>query len=118
MRLKLISLFLICNSVFTFASSVDTVMVTSNSMNKSIPNVVITPDSYSTQKEGFSVLYLLHGAGANSSEWLTHVPSIKAYADKYNFIIVCPDGGKTSWYFDSPIDKEMQYETYISKELM
>jgi len=25
---------------------------------------------------------------------------------------------KTSWYFDSPIDKEMNYETYVSKELI
>lgn len=118
MRLKIIVLILICNSAITFASSVDTVIVVSNSMNKSIPNVVITPDSYSTQKDGFSVLYLLHGAGASYSEWLSNVPSLKEYVDKYNIIIVCPDGGKTSWYFDSPIDKEMQYETYISKELI
>src|SRR5690606_1283607 len=29
-----------------------------------------------------------------------------------------PDGGVTSWYFDSPIDPQMQYETYMSKELI
>ncbi len=118
MRLNLILLFLISNSLFVFASSVDTVMVVSNSMNKSIPNIVIVPDNYSTQKEGFSVLYLLHGAGDDYTAWLSKVSSIKEYADKYNIIIVCPDGGTTSWYFDSPIDKEMKYETYISKELI
>ena len=36
MRLKLIFLFTICNSLFVFASTVDTVLVVSNSMNKSI----------------------------------------------------------------------------------
>jgi len=36
----------------------------------------------------------------------------------YNILIVCPDGGSTSWYLDSPIDKEMKYETYISIELV
>jgi S-formylglutathione hydrolase FrmB len=87
-------------------------------MNKSIPNIVILPDSYTTQKDGFSVLYLLHGAGGNYTTWLSKVPRIKEYADKYNIIIVCPDGETTSWYFDSPIDQKMKYETFISKELI
>lgn len=118
MRIKLILLFLICNTVFVFASSLDTVLVMSESMNKSIPNIVILPDSYSSQKENFNVLYLLHGAGGNHTDWITMVPGIKEHADNYNIIIVCPDGGKKSWYFDSPIDEQMKYETYISKELV
>lgn len=118
MRLKLILLFLICNSAFVFASEVDTLRVVSKSMNKTISNVVILPNNYSTQKESFSVLYLLHGAGGDYTDWVSKVPEIKEYADKYNIIIVCPDGSSTSWYFDSPIDKQMNYETYISKELI
>ncbi len=118
MRLKLILLFLVCNSPFLSASTVDTVMIISNSMKKSIPNIVIVPDNYSTQKDGLSVLYLLHGADGNYSDWLSEVPFIKEYADRYNIIIVCPDGGTNSWYFDSPIDNKMKYETYISKELI
>ena len=118
MRPKLILFFLICNSPFLSASTVDTVMIMSNSMEKFIPNIVITPDNYSTQKDGFSVLYLLHGADGNYSDWLSNAPVIKEYADRYNIIIVCPDGGINSWYFDSPIDNKMKYETYISKELI
>ena len=118
MRLKLILLFLICNSVFVFASSVDTVMVVSKSMNKTIPNIVIIPDNYSTQNDSYSVLYLLHGAGGDYISWVSKVPSLKKYADIYNILIVCPDGGFTSWYFDSPIDKQFNYETYLSKELI
>jgi len=30
--------------------------------------------------------------------------------------IICPDGGKTSWYFDSPIDPTYQYETFVAKD--
>lgn len=33
-------------------------------------------------------------------------------------ILVCPDGGYSSWYFDSPIDSTFKYETYISKEVV
>lgn len=32
-------------------------------------------------------------------------------------IVVCPDG-QNSWYWDSPIDPKMQFETYVSKELV
>jgi len=102
----------------TFSANVDTVIVQSNCMDKSIPNLVITPDNYSKQKEGFPVLYLLHGAGNDFTEWLSHAPNLKDYSDKYNFIIVCPDAGRTSWYFDSPVDPKMKYETYVSRELV
>lgn len=33
-------------------------------------------------------------------------------------MIVCPDGGYGSWYFDSPVDSSSRYETYISKEVV
>ena len=32
-------------------------------------------------------------------------------------MIVCPDGDYASWYFDSPIDTSMKYETHIAKEV-
>lgn len=118
MRLNLILFFLICNAIGVHASQIDTVMVFSVSMNKSIPNIVILPDSYPTQKEKFPVLYLLHGAGGDYTDWASKVPIIKEYVNTYNMIVVCPDGGSTSWYFDSPIDAEMNYETYLSKELI
>lgn len=118
MKIKLIILFLICTVFVAVAARVDTVFVASKSMSKAIPNLVIIPDSYKTQKEGFPVLYLLHGATGSYEYWLSRVPTILDYADKYNFIIVCPDGGYTSWYFDSPIDETVKYETYISKELI
>ncbi|GAA3581041.1 alpha/beta hydrolase family protein [Snuella lapsa] len=100
------------------ASQVDTLTVTSLSMNKAIKNVVILPDSYTLKEGEFPVLYLLHGAGDDFSKWLTTVPHIKDIADTYNMIIVCPDGGYTSWYFDSPVDSSMKYETYVYKELI
>ncbi|WP_339923694.1 alpha/beta hydrolase family protein [uncultured Cyclobacterium sp.] len=117
MKLKLILLFVCCNVFLLKASQVDTVFVESESMSKSIANIVILPDSYATQKKSFPVLYLLHGAGGDHTNWVSKVPAIKEYADQFNLIIVCPDGNATSWYFDSPVDEKMRYETYLSKEL-
>jgi S-formylglutathione hydrolase FrmB len=118
MKIKFLLLFLIGNTIAATAARIDTLKIMSPSMKKTIPNLVIIPDGYSASAKKFPVLYLLHGATDDFTGWATKVPSIKAYADQYNLIIVCPDGGYTSWYFDSPIDKQMQYETYIYKELV
>lgn len=118
MRTIVCLLFFISLTLSGYASKVDTLLVYSKSMSKTIKNVVITPDSYKTTNQRYSVVYLLHGAGGDHTAWLGKAPDIKKYADLYNVIIVCPDGHKTSWYFDSPIDATMRYETYISKELV
>lgn len=102
----------------TFAARVDTLKVESAAMNKTISNVVILPEGYSAESDKLPVVYLLHGAGGNHTDWVSKVPAIKSYVDQYNLIIVCPDGGITSWYFDSPVDPAMQYETYVSSELV
>jgi S-formylglutathione hydrolase FrmB len=102
----------------TYAAKVDTLKVVSSLMHKTITNIVIIPDGDKIPKNGFPVVYLLHGAYGNQNDWITKVPLIKEYADQYQLMIVCPDGGFTSWYFDSVIDSTMKYETYVSKELI
>lgn len=113
--------FILLFTFFTAASikaaTVDTVLTHSIAMNKDIKAVVIKPDDYSTSKK-FPVLYLLHGFSGNYSDWILKVPSVKKLSDVYHMVIVCPDGGFASWYFDSQVSKEWQYETYISKELI
>jgi len=99
------------------ASTVDTVLTYSASMKKGIKAIIIKPEDYSLN-QSFPVVYLLHGAGGNCTDWIKKVPNIVQYSDLYHLIIVCPDGNTTSWYFDSPVDSSYRYETYISKELV
>ena len=101
----------------SFAAKVDTLRAFSTSMNKEIPVVVITPDSYNNQKQ-LPVVYLLHGYSGNYSNWSKTSNDAKMMADQYNFIIVCPDGDFGSWYFDSPMDSTSRYETFVAKELV
>ncbi|MGZ3914461.1 MAG: alpha/beta hydrolase [Flavisolibacter sp.] len=116
-QFHLLAFALICIFHTAFAASVDTVLTYSPSMKKQIKAVVITPDAYKTGKE-FPVVYLLHGHGGNYADWITKVPPIRQAADLYSIMIVCPDGGVSSWYWNSPLDSSYQYETYISKELV
>ncbi len=100
-----------------FSAEVDTLNVFSKAMKKEVKTVVILPDAYQNEQH-FPVVYLLHGYGGNYADWVNKASHIKALADQYSMIIVCPDGGKGSWYWDSPIDESFQYETFLSKELV
>ena len=97
----------------------DTVEVMSQAMGRNIKNVVIKPTEYANadlQEKQYPVLYLLHGAFGCYSDW-SEKANLDSLANCYHVIIVCPDG-QDSWYFDSPIDPKMQFETYVSKELV
>lgn len=103
----------------TAQAKVDTLAIQSPSMQKTLKASVVTPESYQKKKSGpYPVLYLLHGYGGNLSNWLK-VPQkdlLQTMADKYQLIIVTPDGGN-NWYYDSPTNKTSQYETFIMQEL-
>lgn len=118
--LKKTALFLlvILVSVVSPAATVDTVSVYSNSMHKYINAVVIKPDTYKKKKNSFPVVYLLHGYDGWYSNWIIRVPALINYADQYQTLIVCPDGAKSSWYFDSPLDTTYRYETHIATEVV
>lgn len=100
------------------AGIVDTVEIYSPTMHKAGRCIIIRPDAYSLTAPAYPVLYLLHGYSGNYAGWLHDAPQLKAQADHYNIIIVCPDGGYDSWYLDSPVDSTVRYETYITREVV
>ena len=99
------------------ASVIDTVETYSAVMKMKIKAVVVRPDNYETLKE-MPVVYLLHGYGDGYDGWLKKGNGFQKAADQYNIMIVCPDGARGSWYWDSPVDVKFKYETYVSKELV
>lgn len=100
------------------AASVDTLSVYSPSMKKELKCVVIKPAAYKKKKAHFPVVYLLHGYSGWYANWIIRVPQLKEQADKLALIIVCPEGGYSSWYYDSPADSTMRYETHIVAEIV
>ena len=98
----------------------DTIEVMSQAMGRTIKNVVVVPNEYFYNRIAddvrYPVLYLLHGAYGCYSDW-SKKADLHRLANEYGVIIVCPDG-QDSWYFDSPVDPKMQFETYVSKELV
>ena len=62
-------------------------------------------------------LYLLHGWSGKYSDWVLNDTDLLNEVDKNGFIVVCPDGHYDSWYFDSPVDTTMKYETNVALEI-
>ncbi len=115
-RAALCSCLLILSLCSVFASRVDSLMLHSGSMNKQIDCRVVVPDGY-TQGEALPVVYLLHGYSGTAKSWVEKY-NLEELADLHSVIIVAPDGGFSSWYWDSPIDSSMKYETFVAKELI
>jgi S-formylglutathione hydrolase FrmB len=104
-----------------FAAKVDTLDIQSKAMNKIVKAPVIVPDNYQSSGKNYPVVYLLHGGQGSYKDWLSKLKDkslLQKLADMYQVIIVTPDAGPTSYYFDSPLVKDSQYETFISKELI
>ena len=100
-----------------FAGTVDTVSIVSTSMRKNIKCVVIKPDNYKKSNTAYPTVYLLHGHGGRYDNWIKRVNQLKQHADEFQVLIVCPDGAVSSWYFDSPVDTTMRYESFIATEV-
>ncbi len=103
-------------STWLWAGQADTISIFSPKMQKSAKAVVILPDQYHKTTQRYPVVYLLHGWSGSYRDWPTKM-DLKPLADKYDLLIVCPDGGYAGWYVDSPLKKDSQYETYIALEV-
>lgn len=108
-------------SFMSYAAKVDTLQIASAAMNKTYKAAVVLPNSYAKSKSTFPVMYLLHGAYGHFSDWLKNTPNkklVQNLSDQYNLIIVMPEGETFSFYLDSPVNKESQFETFITQEVI
>ena len=115
---RILLLLFIISSINASAGIVDTLQIQSSQLKKITKVVVIKPSISVENGEGYPVIYLLHGYGGSYAQWSKVSPQLSKTSDELKVIFVCPDGGKGSWYFDSPIDSSIRYESYITKELV
>lgn len=101
-------------------AQVDTINVPATHITSPMRCAIILPEQYLEKDDTthYPVVYLLHGYGGDYSSWLKLTePRLDSLASHYNMILVCPDG-RDSWYWDSPVVKELQMESFITKELV
>lgn len=119
-----ITVCVLCAVIIANAAQIDTIQVYSASMKKNVETIVLLPSQRNHHRQAsanelrkYPVVYLLHGAFGNAKSWLGIKPDLGRFADMYRVIIVCPDG-QLSWYWDSPVNNDVRYETFISSELI
>ncbi|GAB3754283.1 alpha/beta hydrolase family protein [Spirosoma pomorum] len=121
MRSTLLTVYTLFFTLPLFAAQVDTLVVPSAVMKKQLKAVVVLPQSYAKSKTNFPVLYLLHGGYGHFDDWIRKTPDktlLQRLADQYNLIIAMPEGEVFSYYLDSPVVKDSQFETYLTKEVV
>ncbi len=99
----------------TQALIVDT-SIQSAFVHKEMKFKVVLPLSYASA-DSLPVLYLLHGYGGDEGSYLYSLSSLRKVVNCLNVVVVCVDGD-VSWYANSSIDKDEQYEDYMIKELL
>ncbi len=99
---------------------VEAVKFESKLVGKPLPyNVVLPPlyDAPQSRAIRYPVLYLLHGLGGSSADWVSSRAHLAAHAAQYRLIIVTPEG-QDAWYTDSATVPTDKFETYIIEELI
>lgn len=99
-----------------YASAQDVRIINSANLKCNDTVWVFKPSDFNTKKE-YAAVFLLHGHSANYASW-SKLADLQKLSDKYQFIIICPDGLKKSWYINSPGNKGWQYETFFMSELI
>ncbi len=113
-RIVLLLSILVLTANYTLAQK--TFVVETEFLPAADTSFIYTPNQkFSTEKT--AIIILLHGYGGDYKQW-SNIIDLQEYANKYNFTIVCPDGGKDSWYFDSPLQKDSKFESFFIKDYL
>src|SRR5687768_12528102 len=87
--------FWLCLTTAAYGAKIDSLDIPSTAMRKSYKAVVVLPKTYAKSKTNYPVMYLLHGGFGHHSDWTTKTPDknlVPELADKYNMVIVMPEG--------------------------
>ncbi|MCL5029347.1 MAG: esterase family protein [Bacteroidetes bacterium] len=94
----------------------DTLLINADYIPHTDTTLVFYPKDYKPETS-YPLLFMLHGYSGNYEQW-NDITNLDSVATKDEFIIVCPDGFYDSWYVDSPMKKNSQYETFFFKNLV
>ncbi|MFY7953681.1 MAG: alpha/beta hydrolase-fold protein, partial [Armatimonadaceae bacterium] len=73
----------------------------SRALGRNLPVTVLLPDDYSSSGKRYPVLYLLHGASGDHTDWNSK-STVAAVTKSVPMIVVMPDAQGDSFYLDSP----------------
>lgn len=99
----------------------ETVHFFSKALNRETTYVAFLPEAMrgADAVTSYPVLYLLHGAYGSYRDWPEQTSLTQELARVGSeMIVITPDGGQFGWYVDSPLLKDSNYETFITRDLI
>jgi S-formylglutathione hydrolase FrmB len=96
------------------------VKVHSACMNKDIEAAVMVPTSYADGAgRKYPVIYFLDGHSGDGKRLFYdfYKDELMKQSDQFNVIMVAV-GGFNTWYFDSPVNPEVKWQQFLTKELI
>lgn len=114
---KILLILTLCLSFYAHSYNVIQTPIKSPAMNKSFQSTIVFPNSYRKNDLYYPVIYVLHGWSGDYTDYMKNA-RIGKLADKYQVILVMPDGDFDKWYIDSPFLANSKFETYIGKEVV
>jgi S-formylglutathione hydrolase FrmB len=114
MAKRLFFVFLMLFSVKVFSQ--DTLLINADYIPHTDTSLVFVPSNYNPANT-YPLIFMLHGYSGNYAQW-SQEANLDSIASKDGFIIVCPDGFYNSWYVNSPMKKNSQYERFFFENLV
>jgi S-formylglutathione hydrolase FrmB len=111
---KVFFIILILSSVNIFSQ--DTLFVNADYIPHTDTTLVFVPSNYNPANS-YPMLFMLHGYSGNYAQW-NLIINLDSVAKHDGIIIVCPDGFYDSWYVNSPLRKNSQYEKFFFENLV
>ncbi len=110
----------VCSLSFFFmgySAEQNTVSIPCSKTGKIFNASVFLPQDYAKSGFNYSTVYLLHGYSGDYGVWAKIAP-LGSFSDKYQVIIVCPDGNFSSWYVNSVCKINSNFDSYISHDVI
>lgn len=80
--------------------------------------IIATPATYDAQRSvRYPVILMLHGWSGDETQWKNDA-DLQALANRYDLLLVLPDGGYDGWWADSQTQPRRNYERHIVDELL
>ncbi len=115
MQLKSIYKFLVVISIFICNTPAqDTLIFKQNYIPYPDTTLIFSPTSTG---EEMPLMILLHGWSGTYAQW-NSIIDLNSAAEEYGFLIVCPDGFYDSYYVDSPVNPNVQFEKFFWSDLI
>jgi len=106
--MKILFLFLFFSFVNLYSQNI--LLIDSPLVPKTDTSYVFIPKNYSSGK--LPTVIMLHGYAGNYKQW-NGIIDLQKFADSLNIVIACPDAFYDSYYINSPVRENSQYESFF-----